>query len=593
MTKVRSKQQLSKEIDEIKRKCCCAGGSYESITYVEALELVESATLDPGKLYRITGVHKNKAEVTIPVLYDDGNNSGTTIYLTALTTSEFSTEGWGEFYNPKYDQATYGAVDGTGVYLYNIWDGDNPDAGVTPSYDIDRKIIWGGYVWTNTTGSLGTATSVVELEGTDWTKVAYNTIDYNFVIDYIEYDWANDWILRRRQAEPVIDVIFPFQFWNSVENTQGITLHGISVAQWGNKFNKDTELGCGLIICNDAYFEFCNFKGRQLLGATLGNYSYIKNNYRGIDTKFKGLILNNYSYQKDSTFDTGAYQYYIQIDNASGQSDMDMIKNCYQDDIRISNNSTQSSILHNTFTPSDSGSISYQKHIVIDNGSSQRIEIYDDSYQKNVQVLNGSAQILIIKEGCFQYYVTISNGSSQNVEFNAYTQEYGTITDFSSHSNGILTNSDSSYFSIIGATVDYQNTTLSPALTHSEITEKEIIYKFITTFTGAATAGQVGAFTLPEWIVPDDFFISQVMVESVGLTGGAGAYFTLGIETDDVDAALTSTTGLITTLMATPIQILTPVFTKSTGLRKLVAAVGGNTISAGVCNFIIKLTKLS
>lgn len=592
MTKVRSKQQLSKEIDKIKGTCCCAGGSFEDITYTEALSLVSTSALKPGTLYRISGVHKNRM-LTVGTLYDDGTNSGITIYLTALTTSDFSTEGWGEFYNPRYDQTNYGTADGTGVYLYNIWDGNNPDVGLAPTYDIGRKVIWGGYVWENVTGAVGSANSVVDLDTDNWTKITYNTTDYAFVIDYIEYDWANDWILRRRQAEPVIDVIFPFQFWNSAENTQGITLHGISVAQWGNKFNKDTELGTGLVICNDSYFEFCNFKGARLLGFNLNNYSYIKDNYYGINTVFKGVILTNYSYIINSVFDTGAYQYYIQIDNASGQTGMEIIKNCYQDDIRISNNSTQSSILHNTFTPSDSLSISYQKHIVIDNGSYQTIEIYDDSYQKNVHILNGSAQILIIKQECFQYFVTINNGSNQNLEFNAYFQEYGTITDFSSQANGILTNADSSYFSIVGASIDYQNTTLSPFLTHAEITEKEIIYKFQTLFTGSATAGQVGAFTLSEWIVPDDFFISQVMVESAGLTGGGGAYLTLGIETDDVDAALTSTTGLITTLMATPIQILTPTYTKSTAMRKLVAAVGGNTISAGSCNFILTLTKLT
>ncbi|MCC6817885.1 MAG: hypothetical protein IT245_03210, partial [Bacteroidia bacterium] len=342
--------QLAEEIEKLKARCCC-GSSFKTITYEKALTLIETSKVKPGTLYRITGVHKNKAEVTIPVLYDDGNNAGTTIYVWGLTKTEFSTEGWGEFWNPKYDQTNYGTLDlrtgthmsvagdttgyttatnvnttggtGTGLtvdivvtvgvissviinnpgtgyiqgetilidggsglaeitlhayyYLYNIFDGENPDPALTGfNTVIGRKIIWGGYVWENISGQYGTPLSVTALDGDHWTKIAYNTTDYNFVIDYAEYDWANDWVLRRRQAEPVIDIIFPFQFWNSNENTQGIVLHGISVAQWGNKVNKDTELGSGLVICNDAYFEFCNFKGRQLLGATLGNYSFIK-----------------------------------------------------------------------------------------------------------------------------------------------------------------------------------------------------------------------------------------------------------------------------------------------------------------------------
>lgn len=43
------------------------------------------------------------------VLYDDGTNSGITIYLRAVTTNTLSESGHGEFYNPKY---IYGQYDG-------------------------------------------------------------------------------------------------------------------------------------------------------------------------------------------------------------------------------------------------------------------------------------------------------------------------------------------------------------------------------------------------------------------------------------------------------------------------------------------------
>jgi hypothetical protein len=658
--------QLAEEIDKLKAKCCC-GSSFKTITYEKAITLIATSKVKPGTLYRITGVHKNKVGVTIPVLYDDGSNSGTTIYVWGLTKTEFSTEGWGEFYNPKYDQTNYGNPDlrvgqaldittpgsdysttsnvavtggsGTGMtvnviddsgglvsviintlgtgyangdvitiadgnddaivtlnvlpYLYNIYDGENPSITGTNT-PIGRKCFWGEYVWTNTTGQMGSAISVTELDPTNWTKVAYNLTDYNFVIDYIEYDWQNDWLLRRRQAEPVIDIIFPFQFWNSPENTQGIVLHGISVAQWGNKYNKDTELGSGLVICNDAYFEFCNFKGKQLLGATLGNYSFIKDNYRGIDTKFKGLILNNYSFQMNSIFDTGAYQYYIQIDNASGQTDMHLFNECYQDNIRISNKSSQVSWLRNKFDNEDPA-VSYQKNIVLDNNVTQYIECYAGSYQHNVCILNASSQSIILKLASFQYFMTLDNASNQNVEFSGFSQQYGTITDVASQIvgiGGLLTNGSQTYFLIRNAVIDYDGGTFSPINVEYEETSKELIYKFKTQFSGGANDGQVGAFTLPDMIISNEFFISQVIVESVGLTAGGGAYLTMGIETDDVDAALNSTTGLVATLTATPIQMITPTYTKSGGVRKLVAAVGGATISAGLCNFIIKCTKL-
>lgn len=659
-------QQLSRQVAKLK-ECCCKASSFKTITYDEALILIEESKVKPGTLYRITGVHKNKAEVTIPVLYDDGTNSGTTIYVFGLTSTEFSTEGWGEFYNPRYDQQNYGTPDlrvgqaldittpgsdysstsnvavtggsGTGMtvtviddsgglvsvivesvgtgyvngdvltisdgnddatvtlnilpYLYNIWDGNNPS--ITVNYSVlGRKTFWGGYVWQNQTGLIGTALSETELNPEDWSKITYNTTDYSFVIDYMEYDWQNDWVLRRRQAEPVIDIIFPFQFWNSNENTQVIVLHGISVAQWGNKFNKDTELGSGLVICNDAYFEFCNFKGRQLLGANLGNYSFIKDNYRGLDTKFKGIVLNNYSYQMNSVFDTGGYQYYIQIDNASGQFEMNIVESCYQDNVRISNRSSQTSILKqiDVLNPGHDPNISYQKNIVIDNESAQTVEGYTGSYQHGFSLLNSSNQTIILRQASFQYFMTIANATIQNLEFIAFSQQYGSINNFSIQTSGILSNGGQSYFDFNSALFDYNANTFSLLDVESSFSSKELIYKFSIGFNGGVGSGQVGTFILPDKIIPNEYFISDVMVESVGLTAGGGAYITMGIETDDIDAALTNVTGLVATLTATPIQRITPTFTKSGGVRKLVVAVGGATISAGICKFIIKLTKL-
>jgi hypothetical protein len=561
MTKVRSKQQLSKEIDEIKRKCCCAGGSYESITYEESLALVESATLDPGTLYRITGVHKNKVDVTIPVLYDDGNNSGTTIYLTALTTSEFSTEGWGEFYNPKYDQATYGAVDGTGVYLYNIWDGDNPDAGVTPSYGIDRKIIWGGYVWTNTTGALGTATSVVELEGTDWTKVAYNTTDYNFVIDYIEYDWVNDWILRRRQAEPVIDVIFPYQYWNSVENTYGVVLHGISVMQWGNNYKAATELGIGLIEIKDAYAELINFKGKLFLGLSLTEYSVKKGDYYGIDTEFRSVILVGKSYQTANTFDTGAKQTDVLLESQS-----------YQDQIIIRN----------------------------------------DSYQEKLRLINGSYQNgednMLLDNVSYQVDVTLMNQSYQQGIYDNGSAEIGASYINDAYSTFTLDNSQLYYWhidrSVVGHTLInctkynliFKNG-LATQPTDSNSTEKYSIYgntsnefNFKVTFTGAAGLGAVGAVTIPILQLSESgMYIEEVIITSDGLSGGVGSYITLGIVTDDVDSGLTAVTGLVTTINNATLRYTALPFTQTAAEdRYLVMAVGANAITGGTVVLNVK-----
>ena len=559
MAKVRSKQQLSKEIDQLKSKCCCA--DFEDITYVEALSLVSDSKLKPSTLYRISGVHKNKVDVTIPVLYDDGNNSGTTIYLTALTTSEFSTEGWGEFYNPRYDQESYGASAGAGHYMYNIWDGDNPDAGLSPTYDVDRKIIWGGYVWTNSTGNVGTATSVVELEGTDWTKVAYNTTDYAFVIDYIEYDWANDWILRRRQAEPVIDVIFPYQYWNSVENTYGVVLHGIAVMQWGNNYKAATELGIGLITVTDAYAELVNFKGKLFLGLTLTDYSVKLGEYYGIDTEFRSARLIGKSYQTNNIYDTGAKQTDHLLEAQSWQ-DLVVIRNSsYQTGLRIINGSWQNG----------------EDAMLLDNGSSQQ----------NVLLTNGSYQ-----QG------TYDNGSVEN----SATYENGAYSQFT------LDNSQLNYWHIDGSVVSHTLTGcvksnlvfkngLATQPTDTDSIEKYSIYgntsnefNFKVTFTGAAGLGAVGAITIPIFELSEPgMYIEEVIITSDSLVDGGGSYITLGILTDDVDSGLTAVTGLVATINNNTLRYTVLPFTQTAAQdRYLVMEVGANAITGGTVVINVK-----
>lgn len=102
-------------------------GHYLSKTIEEIDLLIAGNALIPGIVYQISGTHKergwfyppNNAEGGIRMsLYDDGNNAGTTIFLTALTTSELSKQGHGEFYNPKYNKL----IEGFGIWNnYSTW----------------------------------------------------------------------------------------------------------------------------------------------------------------------------------------------------------------------------------------------------------------------------------------------------------------------------------------------------------------------------------------------------------------------------------------------------------------------------------------
>jgi hypothetical protein len=440
-------------------------------------------------------------------------------------------------------------------YLYNIWDGNNPV--ITGTYTAPgHKIIWGGYVWESITGVIGgTATSTVELFSEDWIKIPYNTTDYNFVIDYIEYDWTNDWISRRRCGEKVIDITFPYQYWNSPENTYGVTIHGIAATQWGNHYNAITEHGTGLIIANDAYIETINFKGKLMLGVTVNHYSVKKGEYYGINTEFRNIKLEDGSYQTNNIYDTGAKQTDILLEGHS-----------WQDLIVLKNSSTQTTlrILSGSWQNGAEGSM------VLDNGSSQGgITLLNGSYQQN-QLNNNSIEAnCIYINGAYSSFVF---DNSQIYNWNIDASVVGHQLTDCIKSNLIFKNG------------------LATQPTDSDTTEKYSIYgntsnefNFKIVFTGAAGLGAVGAITIPKYELSEvDMYIEEVNITSHNLTAGAGSYITLGIVTDDVDSGLDSITGLVTTLNNTTIKYNSLPFTLTAAAdRYLVMAVGANAITGG------------
>jgi hypothetical protein len=123
----------------------------------------------------------------------------------------------------------------------------------------------------------------------------------------------------------------------------------------------------------------------------------------------------------------------------------------------------------------------------------------------------------------------------------------------------------------------------------------EAIYKlneirFSKTFDGSTGDGEVGALTIDSFTIPTGYFIEETLVDvGAGLTGGG--YITLGIATDDVDAALDSTSGLVTTLNSNIVSKVSGPLVKAGANRALVAAVGGSDITAGTANFIVRLKK--
>lgn len=285
---------------------------YIEVTKTQLDTAITNSTLIKGATYKVTSVH--------PTLYSDGVNTGTTIYVVALETNKISTNGVGEFYNPKYNTAVndFGIWNNisymtataplTGVLrpgeiitanngatgtlvsgfsnnriIFTVTSGDwttatsatntggvstNLSVPVIRSYAIGAKVIWGGYTWTNTTGLVGASTSIFAL-GADWTKVPYDIVDYNLVYDNIDYDYVNNIIIKRTDnLANTVDYEFADLAYLATKSIPGTP---ISCFQWGNRFSQRNRVHSGCI-------ENINAMG-EVMGNELYGQSIMTNNF--------------------------------------------------------------------------------------------------------------------------------------------------------------------------------------------------------------------------------------------------------------------------------------------------------------------------
>ena len=108
-------------------------------------------------------------------------------------------------------------------------------------------MVWGGYSWTNVNGSVGASVDVLNLDA-EWTKNVYDTTNYNIAYDLIEYDYANDMIIRRFEKESNVDVKCSKVQYNIFVH-YGFSYHSISVQQFGNAYNALLDKGQLNILC--------------------------------------------------------------------------------------------------------------------------------------------------------------------------------------------------------------------------------------------------------------------------------------------------------------------------------------------------------
>jgi len=310
----------------------------KTITKSVADQSISANTLVEGAFYKITGCATS--------LY-----GGTDIILQAVSTSAFTQNGTGIFYNPKYN--TYdiwsnliditgsdsltsdydvsenitGNGGRTGVliglpYVNNLyvvsgitgnWSSVTSFSsnstnnvvnvgGITAStYSAGTKVIWGGKVWVNLTGSAGTSVDIFTLDNINWSGVSYNKNDYNIVYDYIEYEYIYDNISYRKDFVGLNEVSSPFGAmmgfnwdYNAIKcfpfGSETVLLSKFNTCRLENliNFNGDTMVNINAEVVST--FDF-SYWGRNsfFIDINIGRFGNISNCING-DNRFFAYI---------------------------------------------------------------------------------------------------------------------------------------------------------------------------------------------------------------------------------------------------------------------------------------------------------------
>ena len=474
-------------------------------TKAEIDALIAGNDLVKNALYEITGVH--------PTLYDDGTTSGTTVYLRAISGSELEVQGMGMFYNPKYNQA----VDGFGIWdnkmygtlsnVVGVFDylnkesvtADNSATGliladgmiqwvsgdwsvavsitgsvsgataditgfVTPTYSIGDKVIWGGYSWTNVNGNIGASVDVLNLDA-EWTKNVYDTTNYNIAYDVIEYDYANDMIIRRFEKESNVDVKCSKAQYDFFVDNYGIIYHAISVQQFGNEFKISISKGQLNIDVDNGYNESVNFSGEYQNNLTFGSGAYQQN-----------LTFDISAFQNNLTFDISAFQSYLTFGSGAYQNNLTFGSGAYQNNLTFGSGAYQNNL---TF-----GSGAYQEYLTFDSGAYQNnLTFGSDTYQGYLTFgIYAYQNNLTFGSDTYQGYLTFgSSANQQNITFGIGAWQY------------YLTFGDGAYQTNLtfGNGANQTNLTFGSSANQQNITFGISAWQYYLTFGGAANQGNL------------------------------------------------------------------------------------------------------
>ena len=308
------------------------------LTYTEALALLGSGGVVDGKRYLITE-------------FDVELYGGTDIIVSGLPNNQFSTSGYGKFYNPRND--------------LSVWD-------PSETYSIDALVIYGGKVWKNLTGSVGSIDSYpFILDNTNWElQDDYtNTDHYIAVWDQIELGFAEGvFCINSRYDSIRNNYVRVGQLNDPLGGNDRWFFCGVNPIQvfgWGNDNINDCDI-------KDSYFNCLNIIGTTTIyGVKMSNYSFM------FDTTFKDSTIEALSFENES----GCYT--LNLDNST-------FRNC-----NLDNNSYISGEFNN-------------------NSTIENLNLSNDSYIDNLNSYGSSFNNINLNNNSYINQISASASSSFN-----------------------------------------------------------------------------------------------------------------------------------------------------------------------------------
>lgn len=178
------------------------------------------------------------------------------------------------------------------------------------TYAIGDKVIWGGRVWVNLSGSVGYAYGqgpsdvnyATQLNPEDWAVVEYNDIDYTLVANEIKYEFEFDNISYRADATNKVTCEYVFIEY------QGLNWNTIKYFPWGNYGVLDNT------IQNTFLTNFVNYPHDALASnLVFKDNGTFDANYWGKQMVLTGIEAELNASIHDCTFAYGATMYDIKL----------------------------------------------------------------------------------------------------------------------------------------------------------------------------------------------------------------------------------------------------------------------------------------